>query len=92
MATQAKKVEAKKEEVEPKKTLQENLNDITFKNAQIHKLRAAQDENKRLKLREQMGRKKLGRGETPFSGVKGLQRLQGLGNSLGRQFKKPNEE
>ena len=90
MATQPKKVEAKKEE--PKKSLQKTLDEITFRNVDANKLKAAQDEKTSLKLREHMGRKKMERGAMPYAGVKGLQGLQGLGNTLGRQFKKPNEE
>ena len=80
MATSTKKVETKKEEVKsaPKKSLQKTLDEITFRNADANKLKAAQDENTRLKLREQMGRKKLERAATPYAGVKGLQGLQGL--------------
>jgi hypothetical protein len=80
MATSTKKVEAKKEEVKvaPKKTLQQKMDEITFRNADANKLKAAQDEKTRLKLKEQMGRKKLERAATPYAGVKGLQGLQGL--------------
>lgn len=91
---ETKKVEAKKEEVKvaPKKSLQKTLDEITFRNADANKLKAVQNENARMKLKEQMGRKKLQRSATPYSGVKGLQGLQGIGNTLGRQFKKSNEE
>jgi hypothetical protein len=85
MATSTKKVEAKKEEVKvaPKKTLQQKMDEITFRNADANKLKAAQDEKTRLKLKEQMGRKKLQTSATPYAGVKGLQGLQGL-QGLGR--------
>jgi len=82
--------ETKKEEV--KKTLQQKLDDVTFRNSEVNKIKAAQDEKNKLNLREHMGRKKSERGPTPYAGVKGLQGLQGLNNTLGRQFKKPNEE
>ena len=90
MATQAKKEETKKEE--PKKTLQKSLDEITFRNASINKLKAAQDEKMQLRLREQMGRKKRERAATPYAGVKGLQGLQGLRGNLGGQFRKASEE
>ena len=63
---------------EPNKTLQQKMDAITFRNADANKIKAAQAEKSRLKLREQMGRKKLQTAPTPYSGVKGLQQLQGL--------------
>lgn len=90
MATQAKKEQPKKQE--PKKTLQKSLDEITFRNASVNRLKAAQDEKTQLRLREQMGRKKRERAATPYAGVKGLQGLQGLRGNLGGQFRKSGEE
>lgn len=76
---------ATKKEEPTAKTLQESLDAITFKNEQAKKVKAVQEGKE--KLKDNLGRNKR---QNQSSGrVQGLQRLQGFGNSLGRQFMKP---
>lgn len=74
------------EKQEPtKKSLQQQLDAITFKNAQAAKVKAMQEGKEKLK-------DKLGRNRKKYEGasgrVSGLQGLQGMGNTLGKQFTK----
>jgi hypothetical protein len=74
------------EKQEPtKKSLQQQLDAITFKNAQAEKIKAIQEGKEKLK-------DKLGRNKKKYEGaagrVQGLQGLQGMGNTLGKQFTK----
>lgn len=81
----AKEKESKKEEKEESKSttsLQQKMNDITFKNEQIKMVRDLQSEN--AKLKQMIGNRGGKRGaSTPK--IQGLQTLKG---NLGRQFMK----
>ena len=69
----------------PEKTLGETLNDITFKNAQVEKIKAMQEGKQKLK-------DNLGRNRKQYQSSAGrIQGLRGLGNTLGRQFMKPTD-
>lgn len=77
------KKETKKEE-ESKKTisLQQKMNDITFKNDQIKMVRDLQSEN--AKLKQMVGN----RGSKKGAQAPKIQGLQTLKGNLGRQFQK----
>lgn len=56
-------------------TLQETLNNITFKNEQARKIKAIQEGKERVK--DKLGRNKATK-QKSFTRIKGLQGLQGL--------------
>jgi hypothetical protein len=77
------------EKQEPtKKSLQQQLDAITFKNAQAQKIKAMQEDKQ--KLKDNLGRNKK-RYESSAGRVQGLQAPQGLRNTLGTQFTKPTK-
>lgn len=78
------------EKLEPKKkSLQEQILDaITFKNAQAEKIKAIQEGKQ--KLKDNLGRNKK-KYESSTGRVQGLQGLQGIGNTLGKQFTKSTD-
>jgi predicted nuclease with TOPRIM domain len=61
--------------------LQERLDNIAAKKAQIEKVKALQEEN--YKLKQQMGQRKQGTRKSMTSKISGLQRLK---DTLGKQF------
>jgi hypothetical protein len=61
--------------------LQERLDNIAAKNAEVTKVKAMQEEN--YKLKQQMGQRKKGARQSMASKVAGLQTLK---NTLGKQF------
>lgn len=65
------------------KTLQQQLDAITFKNAQAEKIKEMQEGKE--KLKDRLGRNKK-RYQNSTGKVQGLQGLQGMGNTLGKQF------
>jgi hypothetical protein len=67
------------------KSLQEQLDAITFKNAQAEKIKSIQEGKERLKDNLGRNRKQY---QAAVGRVQGLQGLQGMGNTLGNQFKK----
>jgi hypothetical protein len=71
-------VEKKKEAVEPKKSMAQELDAIAAKNSQIITVRNIQQEKERLKDR-------IGRKPKRASGDSGVQGLASLKNTLGRQ-------
>jgi hypothetical protein len=66
-------------------SLQQKLDAITFKNAQAEKIKSIQEGTERLKDNLGRNRKKY---QAAVDRVQGLQGLQGMGNTLGNQFKK----
>jgi hypothetical protein len=81
----AKEKETKKEEKEESKStnsLQQKMDDITFKNDQIKMVRDLQSEN--AKLKQMMGN----RGGKRRAEAPRIQGLQSIKNTLGRQFQK----
>lgn len=66
---------------ESKKTLDQVLNDITFKNEQAKKINAIQ--NGRERLKDSLGRNR----RTTVSSAPKISGLQSLNTSLGNQFK-----
>jgi hypothetical protein len=77
----AKEKETKKEE-KSTLTLQQKMDDITFKNDQIKMVRDLQSEN--AKLKQMVGN----RGGKRRSQAPNIQGLQTIKNTLGRQFMK----
>ena len=77
-----------KESTTPTQTLSETLNAINFKNAQAEKIKAIQEGKERLK--DNLGRNKARR-ISAAGRIQGLNRAQGIGNTLGRQFMKPTD-
>jgi len=77
---------AKKTEEVATKTLQQQLDAITFKNEQAAKIKSMQEGKE--KLKDRLGRNKK-QYQDSTGRVQGLQGLQGIGNTLGKQFKKP---
>lgn len=61
--------------------LQERLDNIAAKKAEIEKVKALQEEN--YKLKQQMGQRKQGARKSMASKIPGLQRLK---DTLGKQF------
>lgn len=70
-----------------KKSIQQQLDAITFKNAQVAKIKAMQEGKE--KLKDKLGRNKK-QYQSSAGRVQGLQRFQGF-ESLGKQFQKPTD-
>ena len=67
------------------KSLQQQLDAITFKNAQAEKIKSIQEGKERLK--DKLGRNRKNY-QAAVGSVQGLQGLQGMRNTLGMQFTK----
>lgn len=67
---------------EDKQTLQQQLDAITFKNAQVHKIKALQEGRQRLS--DSFGRNKKRYATNTADAATGIAGLQTLGNSFGK--------